>query len=91
MKRVCPHCGGEVRLELSVNYMVCTRCCEMLYVNELMRECDFEFGEHEHDDVECARLLDAMSGGDYYDDYTDALSIEAEESMLGRPLFPNEY
>jgi len=32
----CPHCKGKVRLELSVNFLVCKRCAEMLYVNELV-------------------------------------------------------
>lgn len=94
MARVCPHCGGKVRLELDVNYMVCTRCCEMLYVNELVRECDREFGEHEHDDAECARMLDEMSGASviaHMEWEREAYNREAEESMLGRPLFPNEY
>lgn len=60
---------------------------------KVARPCDVEFGgEHEHDDTECAWLLDAMNGYEDYDDgYADALNREAEESMLGRPLFPNEY
>jgi hypothetical protein len=56
------------------------------------RPCDREFGIHEHDEAECERILHDMSGG--YDDgswLADALNREAEESMLGRPLFPNEY
>ena len=32
----CPECGGTVRLELSVNFLVCNSCAEMLYVNELV-------------------------------------------------------
>ena len=32
-----------------------------------MRECDEEFGEHDHDDAECGRILDTMRAG--YDDY----------------------
>jgi len=58
----------------------------------LDRACDREFGPHEHDNAECERILHDMSGG--YDDgswLADALNREAEESMLGRPLFPNEY
>lgn len=58
-----------------------------------LRPCDLEFGEdHNHDDAECAWMLEAMSGEAYYDDgLADALNREAEENMLGRPLFPNEY
>jgi hypothetical protein len=54
------------------------------------RDCDAEFGPHEHDDVECARILADMSP-DYDDWEARALNREAEENMLGRPLFPNEY
>lgn len=54
------------------------------------RDCDIEFGVHVHDEAECQRILDDMSGG-YDDGLADALNREAEESMLGRPLFPNEY
>ena len=56
------------------------------------RDCDIEFGIHEHDEAECQRILDTMSGG--YDAgswLAESLNREAEESMLGRPLFPNEY
>jgi len=56
------------------------------------RPCDREFGIHEHDEAECPRILADMNGG--YDDgswLADALNREAEEGMLGRPLFPNEY
>lgn len=53
--------------------------------------CDFEFGiDHEHDEMECNRLIDAMSGeAEAQDDY--GMNREAEEQMLGRPLFPNEF
>lgn len=58
-----------------------------------VRDCDFEFGPtHEHDDMECHRLMDAMSSDAPYDDgLADALNREAEEQSLGRPLFPNEF
>lgn len=56
-----------------------------------MRDCDIEFGEHTHDDIECARILDVMNNGYPENDLRDALNREAEENMLGRPLFPNEY
>ena len=65
--------------------------------NTPLRDCDIEFGPHVHDDVECARILDEMENGAnrayeaYHDSYADALNREAEEHMLGRPLFPNEY
>jgi len=52
--------------------------------------CFREFGPHdEHDD--CERILADMNGGDDGSWYADALNREAEEGMLGRPLFPNEY
>ena len=57
------------------------------------RDCDIEFGEHEHDDAECQRMLDTMSGVGVDDGSweREAYNREAEEQMLGRPLFPNEY
>jgi len=55
------------------------------------RPCDREFGPHEHDEAECARILDTMSGGDDGSWLADAFNREAEEASLGRPLFPNEY
>lgn len=58
------------------------------------RDCDIEFGPHNHDDVECARILDEMNGESmrYYIEWERAAyNREAEENMLGRPLFPNEY
>lgn len=39
-----------------------------------MRDCDAEFGPHDHDDVECGILLARMSepfGTDGWDDTTD--------------------
>lgn len=36
MKKHCPHCGGNVRLELDINFLVCKVCCELLFVNELV-------------------------------------------------------
>jgi hypothetical protein len=32
----CPFCGSGVRLELSINYLVCKGCQEFLYANELV-------------------------------------------------------
>lgn len=55
------------------------------------KPCYREFGDHDHDVVECSRILHDMSGGDDGSWYADALNREAEENMLGRPLFPNEY
>jgi hypothetical protein len=57
------------------------------------RDCDLEFGAHVHDEAECQRLMDTMSGVGVDDGswLADAYNREAEESMLGRPLFPNEY
>lgn len=57
------------------------------------RECDLEFGPHDHNDAECAQALDIMENGygDPYQDDRDAYNREAEEEILGRPLFPNEY
>ena len=67
----------------------------MINDNDKPRLCDLEFGEdHDHDDAECARMLDEMSGGsmiDHMEWERDAYNREAEENMLGRPLFPNEY
>lgn len=95
MKRnKCPQCGGDVRLELSINYFVCNRCCETLTAEDLVRECDREFGEHEHDDRECARMLDEMSGGSHLEHMEwerESYNRELEAESLGRPLFPNEY
>lgn len=57
------------------------------------RPCDIEFGgDHEHDDAECARMLDTMNGIGVDDGSweREALNREAEEHSLGRPLFPNE-
>ena len=59
--------------------------------------CEAEFGPHEHDDEECARILDEMENGAdrayeaYWAAEAEAYNREAEENMLGRPLFPNEY
>ena len=33
--KLCP-CGGSVRLELSINFLVCKSCSEMLFANELV-------------------------------------------------------
>ena len=60
--------------------------------NDNVRSCDFEFGPtHEHDDMECARMIDARSSDVPDDGLADALNREAEEQSLGRPLFPNEF
>lgn len=50
-------------------------------------ECLSEFGPHE-DHSDCERMLHDMANGCICD---DAYNREAEETMLGRPLFPNEY
>lgn len=52
--------------------------------------CYLEFGEHDHDPARCQRILDDMAGS-WDDGLADAFNREAEESYLGRPLFPNEY
>lgn len=53
-------------------------------------DCYQEFGPHDgHSD--CNRILDTMRGGYGGDDLAYALNRAAEEEMLGRPLFPNEY
>lgn len=59
----------------------------------LRAACDSEFGPHDHDDAECARMLDTMNGVGVDDGswYADASNRDAEENALGRPLFPNEY
>lgn len=69
--------------------------CRVLRDAGLITECELEFGPHtEHAD--CAWLLDEMTHGadraaDAADDLARAYNREAEEQMLGRPLFPNEY
>lgn len=53
-------------------------------------DCMIEFGlDHDHDAVECERLMAMMN--DPMDGYDDFYNRELEEDMLGRPLFPNEY
>lgn len=52
------------------------------------RECDLEFGTHDHDDEECARLLDAMKvGTDRYDPMDDIPAGTPDEWI---PDNPNE-
>jgi hypothetical protein len=59
------------------------------------RPCDIEFGEdHDHDEVECARILGVMNGDDF--DYTSIDYPEYDPGFdhferFGRPAFPNEY
>lgn len=59
-----------------------------------LHPCDTEFGLlHDHDPVECDRMMDLMSG-DGADDGSweaEAYNRDAEETALGRPLAPNEY
>ena len=59
----------------------------------LERACDREFGPHEHDAADCARILDTMNGIGVDDGSweREMYNREAEEMDLGRPLFPNEY
>jgi hypothetical protein len=63
-----------------------------LYDAGEISECEFEFGVHD-DHSDCDRILDEMNYGasDAYDAYYGGYDREAEENMLGRPLFPNEY
>lgn len=55
-------------------------------------ECEREFGHHT-DHSDCQRIIWEMNHGanDAYEAYYGGLNREAEEAMLGRPLFPNEY
>lgn len=58
----------------------------------LLDECLAEFGPHD-DHSNCAGMLATMNDG-YYDHMeweAEQYNREAEENMLGRPLFPNEY
>lgn len=60
-----------------------------------VRTCDEEFGfDHDHDPVECARILSVMNGDDF--DYTSYDYPTYDPDMdhyerFGRPMFPNEY
>lgn len=59
-----------------------------------MRDCDIEFGEHEHDDKECAIILERMNGEDFdftAQDYPEYDSQYDHFERFGRPAFPNEY
>ena len=54
--------------------------------------CDAEFGEdHDHDDAECARILDTMNGDMSFYDYPSYDYQDAHYERFGRPAFPNEY
>lgn len=73
-------------------------CCDYGLVDgiewsEPVRDCDKEFGVHDHDDAECGRMLDTMNGIGVDDGSweAEAYNREAAEMSLGRPLFPNEY
>lgn len=74
----CP-CGGKVTLSEGVGFFICIRCAELRYAEELVRECDVEFGEdHEHDDDECqimlARMTESYDEGGWGDSTYDNLN-----------------
>lgn len=48
------------------------------------RRCDIEFGDHDHDDEECARLVDAMAG----DPIPDERFFETDE--FNQPIYPTD-
>jgi hypothetical protein len=54
--------------------------------------CNSEFGEdHDHEDAECARMIDTMGGYDVSYDYPAYDSQMDHYERFGRPAFPNEY
>lgn len=38
MNNYCPDCGGRVRYELGLSFLVCSVCSELLYINELVKK-----------------------------------------------------
>lgn len=37
MHRYCPHCGGKPTNRFRLDFLVCSVCAELLYINELVK------------------------------------------------------
>lgn len=57
----------------------------------LTADCEDEFGPHDHNDDDCGQMLSIMIDGYFACEEYGFFDRDAEEEVLGRPLFPNEY